>query len=558
MDLDASAVWDFAGEIVGTITQRKGKTLATVTRIDNDGTAWVTTDGEGEAPASTSAVGVQVGDTVALEWDGATMGISSNVSSPAPSGGTFAAVTKRVQSVASAAQKIADAVNQHFFADTHGIHVTSTTQEEWDAQHVGPNVLINSLGQLFRDGLNNLLTLTTENGARALTIWDGAGNAAANIRAIIGETISLGRTGESHTVIDYHSMQLVDKDDVTYMDVRDESTSYDGRVSMRVTVDLSEYTDGKSLAQVALQDAPQIEMAMVYVDTALTRPSYTLEGNTVTFDPPLTSSDGGVLYVNYWMLFGIDKAYTLGIRTPESTSGEMSFASGFNTTASGQFSHAEGSGSTASGGVSHAEGRGSVASGAYSHAEGDQTEASYNDAHAEGRGSVASGAYSHAEGSDTIASGDSSHAQNEGTIAATRAQTVIGRYNVADTSSGIYGDYALIIGNGDQYTRSNALTVDWDGNIVAGGVAVPTIQRGVVAQGTTVPAGGHADVSVSFNHIYTSAPTVVAGLLSTSAAGAIGSISVAVRSVTTAGFTARLFNAGTSDRAPGFYWIALG
>lgn len=60
---------------------------------------------------------------------------------------------------AEAAQEVADAVNQHFFADDNGIHVTEATQEEWDASHTGANALINALGQLFRDGMNNLLAL---------------------------------------------------------------------------------------------------------------------------------------------------------------------------------------------------------------------------------------------------------------------------------------------------------------------------------------------------------------------------------------------------------------
>ena len=92
-------------------------------------------------------------------------------------------IASNAAEIANAAQEVAEATNQHFFDDDNGIHVTEATQEEWDASHTGANVLINSIGQLFRDGLNNLLTLTTENGARALTIWDGLGNTASNILA---------------------------------------------------------------------------------------------------------------------------------------------------------------------------------------------------------------------------------------------------------------------------------------------------------------------------------------------------------------------------------------
>ena len=102
------------------------------------------------------------------------------------SGDRMRALANSAKAVANAAQDVANAVNQHFFADTNGIHVTEATQEDWDENHTGANVLINSVGQLFRDGLNNLLTLTTQNGARALTIWDGLGNAATNVLATFG------------------------------------------------------------------------------------------------------------------------------------------------------------------------------------------------------------------------------------------------------------------------------------------------------------------------------------------------------------------------------------
>lgn len=67
-------------------------------------------------------------------------------------------------------------------------------------------------------------------------------------------------------------------------------------------------------------------------------------------------------------------------------------------------------------------------------------------AFAEGDSTKASGDYSHAEGYETKASGDHQHVQ--------------GKYNIGD-SSNIYAD---IIGNGSFDTRSNAATVDWQGN----------------------------------------------------------------------------------------------
>lgn len=103
------------------------------------------------------------------------------------------------------------------------------------------------------------------------------------------------------------------------------------------------------------------------------------------------------------------------------------------------------------------------ATGLYSHAEGGNTIASGERSHAEGNYTIASGTYSHAEGAGTIASGLSSHAEGYHTIAAGSYQHVQGRYNIEDTAS----KYAHIVGNGSygsDIVRSNAHTVDWDGN----------------------------------------------------------------------------------------------
>lgn len=74
--------------------------------------------------------------------------------------------------------------------------------------------------------------------------------------------------------------------------------------------------------------------------------------------------------------------------------------------------------------------------------------------------------YSVALGYMTEASGQRSQAQNCGTVAASANQTAIGSYNERDS----IGKYAFIIGNGgSENTRSNALTVDWYGEVTHSG-----------------------------------------------------------------------------------------
>lgn len=110
-----------------------------------------------------------------------------------------------------------------------------------------------------------------------------------------------------------------------------------------------------------------------------------------------------------------------------------------------------------------------IAAGAYSHAEGYNTAAMFMGAHAEGGGTLAYQNSSHAEGQSTIARGSASHAEGNSTIASGDYQHVQGAYNIEDIAGNSgKGRYLHIVGNGEMdagvVTRSNAHTIDWDGN----------------------------------------------------------------------------------------------
>lgn len=120
-----------------------------------------------------------------------------------------------------------------------------------------------------------------------------------------------------------------------------------------------------------------------------------------------------------------------------------------------------------SGSGAHAEGKGTSAKGEGAHSEGYYTTADGQGAHAEGCNSAAGGSGAHAEGWST-SNGEYAHSQNFHTTASSDYQTALGKYNVTDISD----TYACIIGNGTaDNARSNALTVDWSGNVTAAGGA---------------------------------------------------------------------------------------
>lgn len=165
--------------------------------------------------------------------------------------------------------------------------------------------------------------------------------------------------------------------------------------------------------------------------------------------------------------------------------GQWSIAEGSTTVAKGRASHAEGALTQALADGTHTEGYGTKATGYWSHAEGEMTvvssyashaEGSYCTmpdgskryttasgyaSHSEGGGCHTTGSCAHAEGLASLASGNQAHVEGRYTIAAGSAQHVEGVANIEDTNN----QYIHIAGNGTLPTdRSNAYTLDWDGN----------------------------------------------------------------------------------------------
>lgn len=93
---------------------------------------------------------------------------------------------------------------------------------------------------------------------------------------------------------------------------------------------------------------------------------------------------------------------------------------------------------------------------------------------AEGLDVVASGKTSHASGNGAEATGFASHAFGDHVSASVEGQMVIGRYNASST-------YPFVVGNGSQAMgRSNAFTVDWDGNVWHKGDGVFDIKSKII------------------------------------------------------------------------------
>lgn len=188
-----------------------------------------------------------------------------------------------------------------------------------------------------------------------------------------------------------------------------------------------------------------------------------------------------------------------------SGTGTGSVAEGGPTTeASGDYAHAEGVGTKATAPRSHAEGATTQATGWQAHAEGSDTIASARNAHSEGSGTRASGQDSHSEGRNTVAAGNMSHAEGIMSVANNRSQHVFGECNVEDPStggSGSRGTYVEIVGNGTSTQRSNARTLDWNGNEILSGNL--TVSGGTVTVGNVLLTAAELQSLIDGNYSFT-------------------------------------------------------
>lgn len=387
------------------------------------------------------------------------------------------------------AKKIAEDMNQYFWhteegTDT-GAHITEIPREDFlaDPDNGGGNLLARSNGIALREGLTELATFGAD-GAR------------------------IGKETDSHLVISDESLQLTDEYGNNWLSVNAE-------VDVSTGSPASFTTHGDGTTTVFGLSFVIANVVSVAIDGVLQTEGTDFErvNNAIKFIVP--PSNGSIIIIQYRPPGGSSNInYTFGERDESKSYGLYSVAEGVLTTASGWASHAEGHESIATGRASHAENSG-VAEGERCHAEG-YSRASGECSHAEGGTydntsfpTIASGDSSHAEGFETQATGDMAHAQNFGTLAHRRSQTAIGEYNVADYTGdhASRGKYALIIGNGTENTRSNALTVDWDGNVEAAG----DVSAVNVNASGNVEAGG--DVTDGNGNTLSAIATLLSGAL---------------------------------------------
>lgn len=479
-------------------------TQAKVIRSEGQ-TLWVHIPGGVDETPVKKTINAKAGDTVQVRVSGGSAWLVGNQSAP-PTDDTTAvevrnevketnAVVKLVKTIAEQAQKIAGNTNQYFW------HTQSGTDTGAHITEIPQEDFIDDP----QNGGGNLLARSN-----GIAVRDGLTELA--MFGANGAQIGQNANGKTRTEIGSDGMQIMQKNS-SGNDIQIANLGYGDSTDSAGSVTTSPYyTLGRRLS---------------------TAPAYS---SSATYNYGDICEHDGKIYVCKY-----------AISTPEAwNANHWSYSVG-------SYSVAENRDNVASASESHAEGVYTKAIGLRSHTEGMDTVAIGSESHAEGNGTYAGGLASHAEGRNTKALGEASHASGRHTIANAEYQTVIGKYNTPlGDPTVVESGVPFIIGNGtDENNRSNALTVDWNGKI-----QTPQMQEGTIAT-TSVSANSYTDVSVTFPKAMSGTPIVVCSVVSTSTAGAIGSITAAVTRTSTTGFTCRIFNAGSTARTPAVNWIAL-
>ena len=432
---------------------------ATVTQVDDQGVVWVQLAGsDKETPTASTSSEVKRGDEVNVQWRNNQLYIAGNYSNPSAGSIRVNAVELAAQIANQAATNAVEdagvaraaAEDAKATADSvHGIAVQAQADAD-EAKAAAGNAseyAARALGNLSTvQSVTETLTWITQHGTMTLTTDVALDPTHVYFVQDAGGDYVVG--GVTYAV-------------VTEPDVADIGTYYE----LTIDESLNNYVGTHlALTSEGLWLIPEVGGNKVLIATGGVGHTYEDAGTYIIDENDNISAqfleDGATIYGPSNTLIahlgygpGSDSGggtsnapyYTLGERLANSTVGNFSVASGLDADANGYCSYVEGIHNASNGDVCHAEGWYNTANGFASHVEGQENTAD-NGSHAEGYHGSATGIYS--------------HTQNLRTMAGYNYQTAIGKYNDNQSTN------ALEIGNGTaDNARSNALTVDWSGDV---------------------------------------------------------------------------------------------
>lgn len=192
------------------------------------------------------------------------------------------------------AEDVANATKQYFWNDTDGVHISS----EPDAPTATRNMLLNSLGMLFRRGANNLLALLTGTNP-SVNIYDGRGNADSNVLAQFAASgVRIGKSGQTNIQIAPDQVEMTAPNGSTAMVVSYEPiTDFSDNTDYGIHI-----TDEHDQSYISLLPSSDGEEFDGSLELTSVMENYTFlcnDGNSMSFGNSgfvITGEDDGWLY----------------------------------------------------------------------------------------------------------------------------------------------------------------------------------------------------------------------------------------------------------------------
>ena len=492
--------------------------MATVVRTDSNGTTWVSIPGGvDETPLYGTFVDLEPGDVVQVAIVDGRAIVTGNATSPSVGrrsiGREIAPVVEQVslidnhvmalEVIADEVRETAEVTGQHFWERSTdpdhdgagtGAFVTDDEREAFlEAAAQGfpdlgdfsvntkpwHNILMNSLGILLRSGFYDLASLTRS----GVAFFDGNGNDESNVLA------SFGKDGAQIGAINSPNMSITptgivgrNAETVPFFNISYDGAQVDAQAERTVTtyVELLSTKDG-SIAFIEDVSSAKVGTKIMYLPTRYYE---------IDIDVPQAVSDITATNCTYEKLGSRDLRVNLSdVEFTSGTSSTVAASISGNLREYGpwrldmQVSYNATSGEITFAFASTCDGAVESASTAVMlWGKITYTVVTYAPSFTFGQRVGDSGGYSVALGESLYAEGGH--------------QTALGKFNVEDAND----TYALIIGNGtDASNRSDALTVDWSGNVVCGtvnGVDVTAIGEAAtpVSDTTLVDSGSNRNV----------------------------------------------------------------
>ena len=284
MDFTSGEIRGFVDAVRGEPERGECVTRGTVTRVDPDGTAWVQIGHNAEPTPCQRDMACHVGDIVTVRIADHRATVTGNSTSPATDDRTAmeahgvateakesaeaaqdeaqgaqqaaasaATAARSAETAAQEAKQAAESVNQHFWDDTRGAHVTEAEMDAYVEEPSGFQNLMTSIGNIFTKAVDGVERILRSDTASGMVVYDGecapdAHDLASHaIASFTSDGATIGKESSTHTSVTANSMSIMYGTD-RLVSVTSDGTTASVYMGASTAAPGCKYTDAKVVA----------------------------------------------------------------------------------------------------------------------------------------------------------------------------------------------------------------------------------------------------------------------------------------------------------------------